>query len=212
MKISEFNCLALRAHSHPKLAAYRDPVFQERIKLEGEQGFKDQVSIQLSLLRHLALSPADVPAMLDELNRGCVCLKFASYSNPVPLFSVGVDSPELKVLLEAFNENLKSKRFKAAKLVRNRYLRDGRYTWIDRLVSAFEASLPPLDPPASRSEQDVKAYYVRLHARNDLIRGEHTRLTTVRKERMQAISLATTTRPFGWFELLDTVAQEVFLA
>lgn len=212
MRYSEFNTLALRAHDHPEMPeAYRTPAFQERIKLQGEQGLKDKVSIQLSLLRHLALSPADVPAMLDELTRGCVYLKFASYSNPVSLFSVGVDSPELTVLLEAFNENLKSKRFKAAKLVRNRYLRDGRYAWIDRLVSAFEASLPPLDPPASRSEQDVKAYYERLHARNDLIRGEHTRLTTVRKERMRAISLVTTTKPFGWFELLDTVAQEVFL-
>lgn len=213
MRYSEFNTLALRAHDHPEMPeAYRTPAFQERIKLQGEQGLKDKVSIQLSLLRHLALSPADVPAMLDELTRGCVCLKFASYSNPVPLFSVGVDSPELKVLLEAFTENLKSKRFKAAKLVHNRYLHNGRHAWIDRLVSAFEASLPPLDPPASRSEQDVNAYYERLHARNDLIRGEHTRLTTVRKERMRAISLVTTTKPFGWFELLDTVAQEVFLA
>lgn len=213
MRPSEFNTLSLRAHDNPEMPeAYRTPAFQERIKLLGEQGLKDKVRIQLSLLRHLALSPADVPAMLDELNRGCVCLRFASYGNPVPLFSVGVDIPELKMLLEAFNENLKSKRFKAAKLVRNRYLRNGRYTRIDRLASAFEASLPPLDPPASRSEQDVKAYYERLNARNDLIRGEHTRLTTTRQVRMRALSLATTTKPFNWFELLDTVAQEVFLS
>lgn len=213
MRPSEFNTLALRAHDHPEMPeAYRTSAFQERIMLLGEQGLKDKVSIQLSLLRHLALSPADVPTMLDELNRGCVCLRFAGYGNPVPLFSVGVDSPEQKMLLEAFNENLKSKRFKAAKLVRNRYLRNGSYTRINRLASAFEASLPPLDPPASRSEQDVKAYYERLNARNDLIRGEHTRLTATRRVRMRALSLSTTTKPFGWFELLDTVAQEVFLS
>lgn len=213
MKISEFNTLALRAHDHPEMPeAYRTPAFQARIKLQGEQGLKDKVGIQLSLLRHLALSPADVPTMLDEIGHGCVCLRFAGYGNPVPLFSVEVHSQEQKMLLEAFNENLKSKRFKAAKLVRNRYLRNGHYTRIDRLASAFEASLPPLAPPASRSEQDVKAYYERLNARNDLIRGEHTRLTSTRRVRMRALSLATTTKPFGWFELLDTVAQEVFLA
>lgn len=212
MRPSEFHTLTLRALDHREMPeAYRTPAFQERIKLQGEQGLKDKVGIQLSLLRHLALSPADVPAMIDELNRGCVCLKFASYANPVPFFIVGVDSPELKVLLEAFNENLKSKRFKAAKLARNRYLRDDRYVWIDRLVSAFEASLPPLEPPASRSEQDVKAAYERLYARNDLIRGEHARLTATRQVRMRAISLATSTRPFSWIELLDTVAQEVFV-
>jgi hypothetical protein len=212
MRPNEFHTLTLRARDNPEMPeAYRTPAFQERIKLQGEQGLKDKVSIQLSLLRHLALSPADVPAMIDELNRGCGCLKFVSYGNPVPLFSVGEGSPELTELLEAFNENLQSKRFKAAKLLHNRYLRGGRYAWIDRLASAFEASLPPLEPPASRSEQDVKAAYERLLARNDLIRGERARLTATRQVRMRAISLATSTRPFSWIELLDTVAQEVFV-
>lgn len=138
-----------------------------------------KVAATLHLLSRIALCPLAAPGVLSDMHNGHVHANLFGISNPVPLFSVEVGSPEHVALMAAAEANVASRGFRAAQRVRvwrDRFRR--RAFQEDSVVASFSALLKW--PDAEAFKQDREAARV---AQDQCVRACHDKREQVRERR-----------------------------
>lgn len=187
----------------PQAKYFASEEYQQRTEFKGELGVADSVQVQLYLLQHIALQPAEVETMRTLLMAGCVTLRFFGVSNPIPLFSVEEGGAQHQQLLDAFQANLSSRKFKAALRVLKwrEWPRAGRRNRVEQFMRnrVLDENPWPSQAEWNASEQTASARYAEIHdklgAVTESVRGR-------RNARLAILANATSEAPASGTDML----------
>lgn len=212
--MNQFELLAI----HAQKSAEDDPVTQLlasdeyalRAAFPGESGIKDQLRVQLYMLKRIALDPSDVERIRGEIKRGVVCLRFFGFSNPCPFIEVDPNSPAIPYMAAAIEKNVASRMSDAARRLRKwrgmqKSISRQRYEEAIRNRERSSPSWPTgaswkADPEKSKVVQDQ--LIAGLNAKTEEIRARHS-------ARIQVFARASAPGVTSWTGLLKDIAVSV---
>jgi hypothetical protein len=180
-----------------------------RLRFKGPDAHADLVAVSLYLLKRMALSPRSSQRTDALLARGCVLLEFFGVSNPVPMFSVDVGSPDHQRLSAAVLANVASPMYLAA--LRALAWREpdkvaARQRYFDTIGLRLRDEL---DWP---SQEEFRAHAADASSRyEDVLRRLRESMARVherRHSRLATLAAAAAPGLTSWTELLEDVAAE----
>lgn len=181
------------------------PEFRQRVELAGVLGEVDKFRISMHMLSRIALDPREVRASMDMLRKGVVRLRFFDYSNPVVMFEMDMSSPEFKLLVQAFEGNVMSAKFKAAVRVRKWRARTAlRARHEDMVLDKLRAELPwPTSQDFKANRDKAQEAMEQCSAR---CRAKLLQVRDLRGSRLALLAKASAPGVGNWLELIEDIA------
>lgn len=186
--------------------------FVDRSELRGPSRMAERLAVTHYLLKRIALAPNDLALVEEQLADGLVNLQYFGVANPVPLFLLDVESAEHAQLLEAIEENKRSRMFNAAlRVLRHRTSKKvaARSRREDALMGQLRDTLRwPTAEDFRKNPENAGE----IHAQNASVLDARRRaIRALRHDRLACLERVTWTYRC-WTELLEDVAINVFCA